>query len=181
MKNFRKINLSWLGDIFPSIQTELEDNGCLWPIVQHRQNNIMVQRDTESIFLRAPLVKAPGSTNDIQESVPTAFVNAFPITMKFLDRFANEVKGELGRAMFARLKSHSFVYPHIDEGTYYAVRDRYHLVVDSPSGSDMSIEDEDVIMTNSELWWINNKGMHHSFNRSDNWRSHLIFDIMPLK
>jgi hypothetical protein len=36
---------------------------------------------------------------------------------------------------------------------------------------------EQIIMNPGELWWFDNKALHESENRSDEWRTHLIFDI----
>ena len=49
--------------------------------------------------------------------------------------FAHEMDADLSRATIVRLKPRSQVYSHIDTGTYYFIRDRYHLVLHSSSGS----------------------------------------------
>ncbi|MEO0968094.1 MAG: aspartyl/asparaginyl beta-hydroxylase domain-containing protein [Cyanobacteria bacterium J06639_18] len=34
-------------------------------------------------------------------------------------------------------------------------------------------------MQEGELWWFDNKQPHESFNASEQWRIHLIFDVLP--
>ena len=48
----------------------------------------------------------------------------FPVIRAFLEAFAAEQDAELGRAKIVRLKPGHTVYPHIDRGEYYRVRDR---------------------------------------------------------
>ena len=49
--------------------------------------------------------------------------------------FAEETNCELSRATIVRLKPKSQVFRHIDEGSYYFLRDRFHLVLKSSAGS----------------------------------------------
>jgi len=181
MKNFRRVEAVFVAPSMPLLKEELRRNDSLWMVDQSRQQRISVQRHTQSIFLRG-LVRNPGSTqssNDIQESALTRFAPSFPATLEFLKRVAEHEDGELCRALYVRLSPHSVVYPHVDKGSYYACRDRYHLVMDSPGGSYMKCEGEEVVMQAGELWWFNNKIVHESANPSDEWRVHLIFDLFP--
>lgn len=68
---------------------------------------------------------------------------------------------------------------HVDIGSYYFIRNRFHLVLRSPSGSVLRAGDEQVRMSEGELWWFNNKQHHSAFNESDEWRIHYIFDLLP--
>jgi aspartyl/asparaginyl beta-hydroxylase (cupin superfamily) len=67
----------------------------------------------------------------------------------------------------------------VDGGDYYRIRDRYHLVLVSAIGSPMACGDEEAVMREGELWWFDNKKPHEAFNRSDEGRIHLIFDLDP--
>lgn len=101
--------------------------------------------------------------------------------MKTLCAFTQPEGGELGRATVVRLLPGCRVYPHIDEGEYYKYRDRYHIVIQSPSGSEMKVGDETVTWQEGEFWWFDNKAMHEAYNRGDDYRIHIIFDILPVK
>ena len=71
------------------------------------------------------------------------------------------------------------VFPHIDVGAYYRIRDRFHLVLKSPAGSPLTAERETVVMREGELWVFDNKVTHEAANRSEDLRVHLIFDVLP--
>jgi len=121
----------------------------------------------------------PGmSLNDVHESEPTPTAARFPVSVALLSRLAGQLGGVLGRALLVRLAPSSIVYPHIDEGEYYRIRDRYHYVIDSPSGSVLTAGDEAMTMKAGELWWFDNKQMHSSRNDGSGWRVHLIFDLL---
>lgn len=79
-------------------------------------------------------------------------------------------RGTLGRAKIVRLPPDGRVLPHRDRGDYYAKRDRYHLVLDSP-GSWMRCGDEEVTMREGELWWFDNKEKHEVRNGPGRARS----------
>jgi aspartyl/asparaginyl beta-hydroxylase (cupin superfamily) len=79
--------------------------------------------------------------------------------------------------MFAKLKPNGQVYPHVDAGAYYALRHRFHLVIQS-RGSLMKCGGEEVVMNEGELWAFDNKKQHEAFNESADSRIHLIFDLL---
>jgi hypothetical protein len=179
---FRKIELDWVPASLPDLKTELAENEPLWLVNQNRQRNIRVQQHTQSISLRSA-VTTPNSgisLEDTHASADTKLAAKLPVTMGILQRISNDLSSDLCRALFARLLPHSVVYRHVDGGAYYKPRDRYHLVVTSLSGSPMSAGDEQVTMREGELWWFDNKMPHDSKNDSEEWRVHLIFDLLPI-
>ncbi|EAP90254.1 hypothetical protein OA2633_08569 [Oceanicaulis sp. HTCC2633] len=99
--------------------------------------------------------------------------------MSFLSAFAEEQGGELSRAKLVSLPPGHRVYPHIDRGEYYALRNRYHLVLQAGAGSWLKTADETVHMQEGELWWFDNKSIHEAFNGTDTDRIHFIFDLKP--
>jgi hypothetical protein len=180
-KHFKYWDLPWVTICVPELLHEIRDNDELWLADQSRQRKIKVQQHTQSIFLRGAL-RAPGgpsSSDDIQESAPTRFAFRFPDTVQLLNRIATHFDAELCRALYVRLLPFSQVLPHVDGGSYYLTRNRYHLVVYSIDGSIMNCEDEQVVMYPGELWSFNNKLRHESRNASPEWRVHLIFDLLP--
>lgn len=152
-----------------------------WTYNVARQQTIPVQRETQSIFLRVADEDAypKGKRHEDMLLCRTARqASQFPKCMDFLAQFAAHQRASLQRAMLVRLKGEGQVYPHIDHGLYYAVRDRFHLVLASSQGSRLTSGDETVTMQAGELWWFDNKKMHASFNESTDWRIHLIFDLL---
>jgi outer membrane protein assembly factor BamB/orotate phosphoribosyltransferase len=150
-----------------------------WLIDTGRQDKIRVQRDTNTILLRAAVRRPDLPINENQESRLTSIAKAFPRAMAFMTEFAQEMKCRLSRATIVRLKPKSQVFRHIDEGSYYFLRDRFHCVLQSPTGSVLMSGGEQVRMREGELWWFDNKQYHESYNDSGDWRIHYIFDLLP--
>ena len=150
-----------------------------WLIDTGRQNKIAVQRDTNTIFLRTAAHRPDLPINENQESRLTSAAKNFPQALAFMTEFAEELGCQLSRATIVRLKPKSQVFRHIDEGSYYFLRDRFHLVLQSATGSVLMSGGEEVRMQEGELWWFDNKQYHESRNVSGDWRIHYIFDLLP--
>lgn len=164
-------------DVNPLL-AEIDAQEHLWLHDVSRQTNAGVQRDTNSIFLRVASNRRDLPANENQETRPTRMVKAFPRAIAFMESFAEEMQASLQRAMIVRLKPHSIVYRHIDAGSYYFLRDRFHLVLRSASGSALGSGDEEVLMWPGELWWFDNKQHHWARNDGPEWRIHYIFDLL---
>jgi len=166
-------------DVAPLL-AELSTQPDTWSIDTARQDTIRVQRDTNTIFLRSAVPRPDLHINENQESRPTSASKLFPRALAFLTEFARETNCDLSRATIVRLKPKSQVGRHIDEGSYYFLRDRFHLVLKSAAGSVMRSGDEEVCMREGELWWFDNKQFHEAYNDSDEWRVHYIFDLLSV-
>ena len=158
---------------------EVDANQDAWLVETSRQKAVKVQRKTESIVLRSATTRTDIYVDENQECLSTTLTSRFPRAMNFMNNFAAATQCSLSRAMIVRLQPQSFVYPHIDTGSYYLIRDRYHLVLKSTMGSILRSGNEQVKMREGELWWFNNKQFHSAFNESDDWRVHYIFDLLP--
>ena len=165
-------------DVFPFL-SELWIQEEAWTLDTTRQNKITVQRNTDAIPIRKQTPRPDLSPNENQECRFTAFSKRFPHCVGFLEGFASEMNAYLSRAMIVRLKPNAEVFRHVDAGSYYFIRDRYHLVLHSKSGSVLISGDEQVRMQPGELWWFDNKQYHEARNDSDEWRIHCIFDLLP--
>jgi aspartyl/asparaginyl beta-hydroxylase (cupin superfamily) len=152
-----------------------------WESATGRQEKVKVQREALSIPLRGLRRSAIGDRErrDVHESRWTTGSKLYPVARRFLKDFALERSALLSRAKIVCLPAGRRVYPHIDRGEYYAVRDRYHLVLRSAKGSWLKAGDEEVRMHEGELWWFDNKQMHEAFNDGDQDRIHMIFDLLP--
>jgi aspartyl/asparaginyl beta-hydroxylase (cupin superfamily) len=162
-----------------NLVAELQANNELFKLSTRQR--IKVQEHTETIHFSKPDYRdTPLKTNcNVQDTVPTAHCEVFPIAASLLEQFARmQGKGILSMAMVVRLKPGAQVHPHYDRGLYYAVRDRYHLVLES-QGSEMTCGGETEIWHKGEIWWFNNKLRHSAQNIGTTWRTHLIFDILP--
>lgn len=167
-------------DVQP-LYEEIIKNEPAWSVNTTRQEKIKEQQDTHTIRVRTSVPRPDLHATDNQESGWTTLSQNFPIASQFMDKFAKNMGGTLSRATIVRLKPNSQVYQHIDWGAYYLIRDRYHLVIKSPTGSVMVSGDEKVRWKEGELWWFDNKQHHEAFNESGDWRIHYIFDVLPDK
>ena len=166
-------------DIAPLLE-EVRSREEAWLIDTGRQHKIRVQRDTNTIFLRTAVHRPDLNINENHESCLTSRIEKFlqELSMAFMTEFAQETNCHLSRATIVRLKPKSQVFRHIDEGSYYFLRDRFHLVLQSSTGSVLMSGGEQVRMQEGELWWFDNKQFHESYNESGDWRIHYIFDLL---
>lgn len=167
-------------DIAPLLQ-EIEANEDAWLADTKRQENVPFQRETQTIGLRIPVSRNDLQAEQNQESVWSSLSKKFPLACKFMQDVANAEGGELSRAVIVRLQPKGNVYLHIDHGSYYLIRNRYHLVLKSEMGSFLMSGGETVKMKEGELWWFDNLQYHQAMNNSENWRIHFIFDVLPHK
>ncbi|WP_130402144.1 aspartyl/asparaginyl beta-hydroxylase domain-containing protein [Thalassococcus sp. S3] len=152
-----------------------------WDMSTGRQDKIKVQREAKAIPIRGLRKSAIGdrARRDVHESRWTTGSQPFVKVREFLEQFAEEQDSILGRAKIVALPAGKRVYPHIDRGDYYRVRNRYHFVLRSTDGSWMKAGDEEVRMKEGELWWFDNDQMHEAMNDGDQDRIHIIFDMLP--
>ena len=168
-------------DIQPLL-AELDAAPGMWFVNTSRQRRIRCQRSTRNIFLRAPMKPLPPgakNANDVHESRIARSARKFPRTLAYCESVADRLGGTLGRATLVALLPHGRVFPHVDAGAYYRIRDRFHLVLRSAGGSPLAAGDERVVMRPGELWAFDNKTRHWADNPSDEPRVHLIFDVLP--
>lgn len=160
---------------------EINSVDSAWDDAKYRQSKIAVQRETLAISLRGLHKSAIGNgkRRDTHESHWTAGSRNFPRARKFLEDFALDQRSVLGRAKIVCLPAGKQVLPHIDQGEYYQVRNRYHFVIHSTTGSWMKAEDEEVRMKEGELWWLDNKRIHETRNDGDEDQIHLVIDMLP--
>ena len=152
-----------------------------WDTSTGRQDKIAVQREALAIPLRGLRKSAIGDRRrrDVHESRWTSSAASHPVACAFLTEIAATLDSELSRARIVCLPAGRRVYPHIDRGHYYRLRNRYHLVLRSSQGSWLKAGDEEVRMREGELWWFDNDQMHEAFNDGDEDRVHMIFDLLP--
>jgi hypothetical protein len=82
---------------------------------------------------------------------------------------------KLRRCAFLALPVGEEVGFHIDEGTYYLTKDRYHLSIQGKY--EYTVGDETVTIEPGTLFWFNNKLPHKAVNIGDNIRITFVFDV----
>lgn len=108
---------------------------------------------------------------DTEICIPTPAYRKHTHVVSFLKRhFKNH-----SRCGFLSLPVGGIVGKHIDVGTYYQTRDRYHLSI---QGSyEYSVGDESVVVEPGTLLWFNNKLEHGTRNVGDCVRITFVFDV----
>jgi hypothetical protein len=114
----------------------------------------------------------------VHESQWTSGSTRLPPVCSFLQRIEESEDAIMGRAKVVSLPPGNKVYPPVDPGEYYRIRNRCHFILQS-SGSWMCAGDEEVWMKTGELRWFDNNIEHEAMNDGDSARIHLIFDLLP--
>jgi hypothetical protein len=79
------------------------------------------------------------------------------------------------RCGFLSLPVGGTVGKHIDIGSYYQTRDRYHLSIQGTY--EYTVGDESVVVEPGTLLWFNNKLEHGTRNIGDSVRVTFVFDV----
>ena len=90
-------------------------------------------------------------------------------------KFVNKRFKKLRRCAFLSLPVGEMVGSHIDEGTYYLTKDRYHLSIQGRY--EYTVGDEVMIIEPGTFFWFNNKLPHSAVNIGDNVRITFVFDV----
>ena len=162
---------------------EIEANAELWTMDTSRQEKITTQRETETITLRS---HAPQASIDSRvrrakpigyRGEPSDMSARLPLISGFVDRLVESQQGTMGRVVMTKLRPHGQIYRHTDDGLYWLLRDRYHLVLKSVAGSQFKAGGEECRMREGELWWFDPTVPHEACNDSDDYRIHVIVDV----
>lgn len=148
------------------------------------------QRETDAIFLRytphsshTPRLTEKGPIDTYYslhgyDVIDAEEASLFPETIRWLREMGDCLLGHLQRVVILGLRPGRYVYKHIDLGSHYVCRDRYHLVVQSEC-SPAYVDGRWYEWREGELWWLNNKLPHGAHNPGKTARIHLQFDILP--
>jgi hypothetical protein len=90
-------------------------------------------------------------------------------------KFVNKRFKKLKRCGFLAIPVGDKVGLHIDEGTYYLTKDRYHLSIQGRY--EYTVGDEVAIIEPGTFFWFNNKLPHKAVNIGDNVRITFVFDV----
>ena len=103
--------------------------------------------------------------------VKTPAYNNHTEVFKILNKYFKKYR----RCAFLSLPVGQEVGFHIDEGTYYKTKDRYHLSIQGKYK--YSVGDESMIVEPGTLFWFNNKIPHSAVNVGDIPRITFVFDV----
>jgi len=158
----------------------LKENSVLWDdntIRQDFPNSPHI--DTKCIYIRGPIEFTPeeyqGNLYAKDYAAPLALREM--LYYMFSD-FKHLIPAtEIGYVLIVNLLAGGEVFEHTDEGRYAEYYDRYHLVVQSSEGNVFTVNGEDAIMREGEIWSFNHRVPHSVVNFSTEDRIHIIFDV----
>ena len=108
---------------------------------------------------------------DTEICVPTPAYQKHTEIIGFLKRNFHS----FNRCGFLSLEVGGEVGQHIDQGTYYQTKDRYHLSIQGRY--DYTVGGQTVTVEPGTLLWFNNKLMHGTKNIGDYTRITFVFDV----
>ena len=117
------------------------------------------------------VAKPEDFVGDSELSMPTPAYKHHPEIIGFLKRHFKK----FDRCGFLSLPVGGEVGQHIDQGTYYLTRDRYHLSIQGTYR--YTVGGESVVVEPGTLLWFNNKLMHGTHNIGDDVRITFVFDV----
>lgn len=157
---------------------EVNDRELNWDVSTDRQEQIYVQKDTQSI----PLVSGvpiegklwPSNLWDSLLFQQTALYNQYPAIITWLNDYAAANNLLIARIAIVKLKVGGEVGSHIDVGEYYRAYQRYHLCLDG--SYEYSVLGKTETINKGTLLRFDNKNVHYSRNVGDVPRIAIIFD-----
>jgi hypothetical protein len=170
--NFKQLQSEM--NVLPMMK-EVADNFDDFYLDTYRQDQIYCQSETMSINLIKGVVDDEQTHFDDSHTVKkTDQYYNYDNCRQFLNWFEKTYDEEIYRVAIVHLGSEQQVYPHIDGGKYYEDKNRYHMVL---SGYyDFTVNEETQRFNAGELWWFDNKAMHHVKNATPIPRICMIFD-----
>lgn len=192
MKNFMRLITGVNTTLLLLAIHRLEKSKGIWRDDTHiRKYPQGPKGDVESIILRFPT----SSNSETEKAINVGIENfdqhenndlpAFkdlPEARKYIFDLMAFVSGErLGRCVINKIRPGGVISSHADEKIHAEYWDRFHIVLKSGSGCNFRCGDEQVTMSEGEVWWFNNLIEHEVINNSAEERIHLIVDIRTSK
>ncbi len=160
------------------IQEQLDQYPNDW-YIQRKGSESLLERGYEDIdvgnlqLIMGAVAKKEDYVGDSELSKPTP---AYQRHTEIINVIKRELPGrEIHRCGFLSLPIDGYVGAHIDEGTYYQTRDRYHLSI--AGQYQYFCGNESVIVDPGTLLWFNNKKPHGTVNLGDETRVTFVFDM----
>lgn len=174
MKNIRVIKTGInVSKIMAQLKEYPEDWGAQKKIEGTEQLDPTVyQVDAGVLQLVMGAVENPNQfVGDTEICIPTPAYNHHTEVIGFLRRHFRS----FARCGFLALPVGGFVGKHVDFGSYYLTKDRYHLSIQGRY--EYTVGDETIIVEPGTLLWFNNKVKHGTKNIGDEVRITFVFDV----
>lgn len=160
-------------------------NNYLWQLSTHRQTVTHALRYTESIPLRYLKDLPKGSTTmeaNQHMAVTDSKLADIPVFRKTIEWFESALattgcsRVEFGRIFASKLAGNQTIDLHTDEGKYFSYYDRFHFTVTAAPNNLFVIRDEECVLEQDCLYWVNNHVPHWLENKSTEGRINFIID-----
>jgi hypothetical protein len=140
-----------------------------------RHSQFDIHKETQSIQL----------LGDDMSHTPPQKTRYFDLLAADVAPIIERLKGHFGRegvfirVLIARLNAQSEIKPHVDKGYSLINCNRIHIPLFTNDQVQFSVGGESRILSEGEVWEINNADVHAVINASDSPRVHLIIDWTP--
>ena len=175
MKN---INIIKTGIDVTKVKEQLEQYSDDW-YIQRKGTDTLLERGYADIevgnlqLIIGAITKKEDFVGDSELCRPTpAYERHTEIIKLVTDVFPDRV---IHRCGFLSLPIDGYVGAHIDEGTYYHTRDRYHISI--AGQYQYFVGGETTVIDAGTLFWFNNKMPHGAVNLGEETRITFVFDI----
>ena len=174
MKNIRIIKT---GINVSKIKKQLDEHAYDWNYQKELQHATVLDPDvylSQSGVLQLVIgtIDKPGDyVFDSEGCTPAPAYYRHTEAIAFIKRHFKDFK----RCGFLSIPVGGEVGKHIDFGTYYLNKDRYHLSI--VGRYVYTVGDESVVVEPGTLFWFNNKLEHSAKNIGDDVRITLVFDV----
>lgn len=172
---------------FKNIQDEIF---CLLPYKTTTRSSLMFESEiSKNIPIKTPLKDLVVLNKHTQKMILETFEKSFqcydsrfaekvPNLTSVLFNWAHRRDERLLRVQVVTLDPTSEIPEHIDEGYYYTLTKRYHLVVKS-DGSVMEENKVKTLYREGDFFYLENRRLHRAYNPGKKERVHVIFDTLP--
>ena len=157
---------------------QLEQYSDDW-YIQRRGTDTLLERGYADIevgnlqLIMGAVKKKEDFVGNSELNKPTPAYQRHTEVLKIVKR---ELPGrDVHRCGFLSLPIDGYVGAHVDEGTYYKTRDRYHLSIEGRY--QYFVGEETVIVDPGTLMWFNNKKPHGTVNLGEETRITFVFDM----
>ena len=157
---------------------QLEQYSDDW-YIQRRGTDTLLERGYADIevgnlqLIMGAVKKKEDFVGNSELNKPTPAYQRHTEVLKIVKR---ELPGrDVHRCGFLSLPIDGYVGAHVDEGTYYKTRDRYHLSI--AGRYQYFVGEETVIVDPGTLMWFNNKKPHGTVNLGEETRKTIVFDM----
>jgi quercetin dioxygenase-like cupin family protein len=170
MTNFRFISHE---ELYQPVLQQVLDNPGDWKAVS-TYDNIAGDLDPYG-FLPLVMAAVPSkriNPKNCEQQQNTPLFDKYTEIHKWLRSWNIE---QTSRAAFFRLQVDGSMGRHIDDGTYYLSRDRYHFALQGEYLYE--VDGEEHIISPGTFFWFDNKKMHSAKNISEVERITFVFDV----